>query len=160
MNKKQVIIAFVGGVLVLVVGVGAGFYGGMKASSKRSAFAGISQNEGGYSRGMMNGQGPQQGRQWSNDADGQRGAGRQGGMMGNRGGLLMGEIVSKDDKSFNVKMADGSSKIIFYADATTVGKSTPATASDLSVGQQVRINGQDNADGSVLAQNIQITQGQ
>ena len=145
MNNKKVIMT---GIVALVVGAGGGFYGGMQYTNSKNASV---QGANGYTRGM-NGQANRQA-----GLGGPRNGGLPGG--GGRGGM-MGQIISKDATSFNVKMPDGSSKIVFYSDTTTVGKSTPGSASDLTVGQQVRVNGQDNADGSVAAQNVQITQGQ
>lgn len=69
---------------------------------------------------------------------------------------IVGEILSQDDKSITVKLEDGSSKIVFLADTTTVSKSSTATRSDLKVGEKVAVFGPENSDGSVTAANIQL----
>jgi hypothetical protein len=137
-NKHKMIVAAV----VVVVGIGT-FYGGMKyemhkiTASRGANFAG---RTGGM--GMM-GQGGQ----------------FQGGMFaraGQGGGFVSGSILSKDDQSVTVKLQDGSTKIIFFSDATKISKSAEAKASDLSVGTEVMVTGTANNDGSTTATTIQI----
>ncbi len=82
------------------------------------------------------------------------GGGQRGGRMG--GGFVIGEILSKDDTSITVKMADGGSKIVFMNQTTPVMKNVAGTQSDLAVGAQVMVNGSTNADGSVTAQSVDI----
>lgn len=84
------------------------------------------------------------------------GAGRRGGMGGNGAGLVNGSIFSKDDKSITVTLRDGSSKIIFYSPATSVGKMAQGSANDLVAGEQVSVVGKTNDDGTVTAQSIQL----
>jgi hypothetical protein len=116
MKNQNLIITIV----AVIIFTGAGFFGGLKyQQSKTPTF-------GNFNRGGTQ----------------QIGAGnRQGGM---RGGQILGDIISADDKSITVKLTDGSSKI------------TTATLTDLKVGTKVAAFGQTNTDGSVSAQNIQI----
>ena len=80
-----------------------------------------------------------------------------GAMRGNRGGgALVGEIISKDEKSITIKLKDGGSKIVFFGESTSIIKADPGTTSDLSIGQQIVIMGSTNTDGSETAQSIQI----
>ncbi len=72
------------------------------------------------------------------------------------GGQIMGEILSQDDKSITVKLADGSSKIILFSSNTSINKASEATQTDLKVGEKVAVFGTTNSDGSVTAQNIQL----
>jgi hypothetical protein len=53
-------------------------------------------------------------------------------------------------------LPDGSTKIVLLSDTTTVNKATTGTLSDLTKGQQVAVFGQENSDGSVTAQTVQI----
>ena len=132
MNKK-----IIAGVAVLVIAGGA-FYGGMVYAKKTTAKAATSQSGA---------------RQFA-QGGGFAGRGARGGANG--GGLVAGQILSKDDKSITVKMMDGSSKIIFLSGSTSIGKTSTGTPEDLSSGEMVIVNGSSNSDGSVAAQNIQI----
>lgn len=142
---------------IVLLGMGGGFYSGMKYAQNKTGKVMFSQDrnqqsgqlQGGSGRGnaMMNGQ---RGAQDGNGGNSPRGR------MGQGGGMMIGEIISKDDKSFNIKTVDGGSKIVFYSDTTTVAQSAPANVSNVTIGQQVRVNGAANADGSIAAQNIQI----
>jgi hypothetical protein len=135
MQKNNLIVLTI--VLVVIAGAG-GFAGGIKyQQSKLRTFTG----------GMMNGGGAVR--------MGQNGQGR---MMGNRTGFrpVAGEILSIDDTSITVKMPDGGSKIVILSEKTTINKAATALKSDLKVGSQVAVFGQDNSDGSVTAQSIQL----
>jgi hypothetical protein len=138
MENKQTITI---GIIALLIGLGGGFYGGMKYMTNQNTAAALARGgNGGFQRGggMMTG----------SQTPGQRG--------GAQGGGVMGQIASKDATSLTVKMPDGSSKIVFYSDSTTVAKSTAGSASDLMTGEQIRANGKANPDGSIAAQSIQI----
>lgn len=95
---------------------------------------------------------------------------RQGGQgRGNRfgnGGFIGGKIIAKDATAITIELngpnasstpgqASGS-KIVLYSNSTQVGKTVAGTLDDLHVGQNVSINGTQNPDGSITAQNIQI----
>lgn len=120
---------FIGVILVIIL-VGAGaFFGGMKYQESQQRASG---------------------RQF-NGALGSR-------TGGNRTGFrpVSGEIISSDDKSVTVKLQDGGSKIVLVSDKTTINKAVQATRTDLTVGQKVAVFGQENPDGSVTSQNIQL----
>jgi len=135
MNKNIIIVVSV------VVVAGLSFYGGMKYGQSNSSAD---------SKGLSSNQRQQMGAQFGGNNGGQRRVG------GQAGGLINGEIISKDDKSITVKLRDGGSKIVFYSATTTVGKIVDGTSADLEVGNQVMVNGTTSSDGSVTAQNIQI----
>lgn len=121
--------------------VGGSFYGGMiyeksHVTSDNVRTGGPQMGRAGGSLGMTNGQR------------------RVGG--GNGFGMLAGEVVSKDDSSFTLKLRDGSSKIVFYASSTSVGKMAQGSLQDIIEGAEVTVNGSSNADGSVVASMVQL----
>ena len=148
MNKNHYIAVVA---IVVIVGAGA-FYGGMQYGANKAKATQVA-NRGNFGSGANGGQRSGVGAQGGQNGGGQR---MNGGVSGASGGFVNGSIISKDDKSITVKSQDGSSKIIFFSDSTTVGKTVDGSASDLSAGQQVMVNGKANSDGSIAAQNIQI----
>lgn len=78
------------------------------------------------------------------------------GMMGAARGGVFGSILSMDDKGITVKLADDSSKIIFFTDATTYSNTVSVAKSDLKTGDTVAVFGATNSDGSVTATDVQI----
>lgn len=129
MKNKNLIVT----ILFLVIVAGGAFFGGMKyQQSKQSARF----------------------RQFAGEAgpNGQRGG------VVNQAGFrpVAGEIISSDSNSITVKLQDGSSKIVLLNDKTSINKAADATKDDLKVGETVSVFGQQNSDGSVTAQNIQL----
>lgn len=115
------------GVTILIVGGGA-FYGGMKYAQNKSA--------------------SDRQQRFSQTAGANIG--------GQRGGLVSGDIISKDNQSITVKMRDGSSKIVLFSNTTEVSKFVAGASTDLAVGKTVTVTGKANSDGSITAQSIQI----
>jgi len=132
--KKIISIALV----IVVVGLlmGGAFYGGMQYKEQ-----GIGQE-----------------RQQKFQQMGASATGAVNGKLGNQLGssFITGEIISKDEKSINVKLQDGSSKIIFFSDTTEINKFITGSSSDLEVGKTITISGKENQEGSITAQSIQL----
>jgi len=127
MKNKNLIIM----ILLLVIVGGGAFFAGMKyQQSKQKNIA----------------------RQFLGQTVGRQGAGT------NRLGFrpVNGEIIEASEKSITVKLQDGSSKIVIVSENTQINKSEQVGKEDLKVGEKVVVFGQENSDGSVTAQNIQI----
>ncbi|HTK04064.1 MAG TPA: hypothetical protein VL500_00610 [Candidatus Eisenbacteria bacterium] len=142
--KKTIMIA---AVAALVAG-GASFYGGMTYAKTKSLsarggaqdFRNLSPEERQARFGAAGGPGGRQGNR----------------MMGGAGGFVGGEVLSKDDTSVTIKMRDGSTKIVLFADSTEITKQVEGAKADLEVGKNVMVTGKANPDGSVTAQTISL----
>jgi hypothetical protein len=137
--NKTIIIA----VVVVFLAAGGGFFGGITyQKSRQPSFGNFNRQQG----------------QGGNQVMGNGGFGTRGGNGQNRIGFrpVNGEITEINDKSMTVKLVDGGSKIVILSDKTSVNKAESATISDLKTGSKVAVFGQENADGSVTAQNIQL----
>jgi hypothetical protein len=129
-NKKHIIIT---ALVVIIVGV-ASFYCGSKFSQSSNNF-----KQGNMRQGTgiaMNPNSKQNG----------------------QGGLISGDIASKDGSTLTVNLKSGGSKIILFSDKTKIYKSVDGSLDDLSVGSNINITGTQNQDGSVSAQSIQVKQ--
>ena len=84
--------------------------------------------------------------------------GARGGVGGRRAGgqLTNGQIIGKDSQSITVKQQDGSTKIVYISQKTSVLNTTTSSIDDLIVGKQVSANGTANSDGSIAATNVQV----
>jgi len=128
--KNSLVIAII---IAVVVGLGA-FYGGMKyqqnkMSNLRGRFPGITQGQNGEQR---TGQGLRP---------------------------VSGTIISQDENSVTVKLVDESSKIILFTESSLINKTEEGSKEDLTEGTEITVFGQENDDGSLTAQNIQIGTG-
>jgi hypothetical protein len=135
--KNKIIIGII---VAVIVAIGA-FFGGMKYGQAKTARA----NTNGGMRQFGMGQGQRTGMGFGGGQAGARG-----------GGLIAGEILSKDDKSVTVKLMDGGSKIVFLSASTTISKFSQGAVTDLEVGNSISVQGKTNSDGTVTAQLIQL----
>jgi len=133
MNKKIIPVAIIA---IVLIGISS-FYDGTIYQKKKMAPQNFSREE--------NGSGFQ--RKTSEQRIGQNNSG---------GAFENGEIISKDDKSITIKTREGSSKIIYFSNSTTIGKTVDGSVSDLNIGNQVMVNSKNDSSGVITAQNIQI----
>lgn len=131
MNKNIIIVAIIS---ALVFGAG-GFVGGVVYQKSKAVVNNFRQGNG-----------------FGGEFGQRMGGNRNGSMMGNR--PVLGQVVSKDDKSITVKIADGSTKIVLLSSSTTVSKTDVGQVSDIKVGETVNIFGVTNSDGTVTASNV------
>jgi len=122
-------------VVLVLVAVGA-FFGGTKygKSKSLSSFA----NRQGFPQ--ENGEGMASG----------------GNRLGAGTSLVQGEVIAKDEKSITVKLKDGGSKIVFYADSTEISEFVSGSIDSVIIGESIVANGSSNDDGSITAKSIQI----
>lgn len=81
------------------------------------------------------------------------------GIQQERGGMVRGEVISRDEESVTIKLPDDTSKIILISENTAINKATEGSIEDLGVGEQVMVFGQQNSDGSLSATQIQLNFG-
>jgi len=145
-HKNQLI---TGIIITAVIAGGGMFYAGMQYEKSSLSKQGLLRDQGSQFGG-------------GNRQPGQGGPARQfggvrgGGPNGESSDFEVGQIISKEDKSITVKAQDGSTKIVYFSDSTTIGKTENGSPSDLNTGVQVVANGKLSPDGSLTAQNIQI----
>jgi hypothetical protein len=129
MKNNLIIVA----IIIAIIAGAAGFFGGIKyQQSKTPSFSRNFQGQ----RGQPNGNNANQGLR-----------------------PVSGTIISQDETSITVKLADESSKIILLTDNSTINKTEEGSKEDLTEGTEVTVFGQANSDGSITAQNIQIGTG-
>lgn len=140
-NKQTHIISMV--ILIIAVAIGS-FFGGTKYQQRK--------NVSNFRQQMISGNNFPQGmgrNAINNDSIKNRGQ-----APGFR--QTIGEIISIDDKTITVKLADGGSKIVLISETTKINQSVTATKTDLTVGTKIMVNGETNSDGSITSRNIEI----
>ncbi len=136
LSKKHLPLVIIVGLLML----GTAFYTGRLSAPTKSSMTSNNPHSGleGQGRGAMNGNDRSQGDQIVRD------------------NLVNGTIISQDEKSLTLNLAEGGSKIIYLSPSTKIVKMTEAAMADLSIGQTVMVNGSTNSDGSLSAQMVQL----
>jgi hypothetical protein len=123
--------------LVLVIGAGTFYLGTLYQKSRAVTMMGL--------RGQLgNAQRP----------DGADGLVRR--FSQEQGRPFNGQIISTDEKSITIQLRDGSSKIVMLPDKAIIRKFTDGSKDDLRQGEQVFVTGEENSDGSVTANTVQI----
>lgn len=69
---------------------------------------------------------------------------------------VSGEILKSDETSITIKLQDGSSKIVLVSEKTEINKAEKTNRQGLKAGEKVAVFGQENSDGSISAQTIQM----
>jgi hypothetical protein len=128
-------------VILLVVGGGV-FYGGMKYGESKGG-------PGNFSRQNFQNLSEEERQQISQGKAGEMGMGTNSG--------LSGEVIAKDEQSLTLKAQDGSSKIVFFSDSTTISKMTEGSINNIEIGKQIMVGGEQNSDGSYTAKTIQLS---
>lgn len=120
-------------IVVIIIAAVAGFFGGMKYQQSKQTSA------------------------LSTLRNGRPGSGQFAGRNGGAGFRpINGNIISADNNSLTVKLADGTSRIVILTDKVVINKADTATVADLKVGTNVAVFGQTNSDNTITAQNIQL----
>ncbi len=120
-------------IIVAAFLIGGSFYGGMLYGQSKKSLAGPQNFQ-------------------ANGGNFQRGTTKDSGAA-----MLNGEVTAKDEQSLTIKTSDGSSKIVFFSDATQISRMAEGTVSDVEIGKQIIVTGQQNSDGSYTAKTIQLS---
>lgn len=143
MKKSLLIIAG------FVVVAGSCFFGGMKygqiKSSEGPAFGNFQGSDG------LSPEERQQFFQGDANEDFQPGS------RGMSADSFSGEVIDKDEQSITIKLPDGGSKIVFFSGSTRISETKELSASDIEIGGQVMVIGEENSDGSYSADMIQVS---
>ncbi len=123
------------GAVILILGVGIGYSAGAAYTAKNRVARQFPQGMNGRFEG--------------------------GAMMGSprgtlRGSSLSGSVISKDEKSITLQTIGGGSRIIFMDPTTVYTKASSGSASLVTTGTNVFVTGNQNPDGSVTAQSIEV----
>jgi uncharacterized protein YneF (UPF0154 family) len=135
--KKNLILILI---VLIIVGAG-GFFGGMKY---------------GQSQALKN-LTPEKMREIFQQRGGQLFTQNQGQRQRAGQNFVLGQVISKDEKSLTIKLADGSTKIVFLSQSTQITKATEGSIEDIEIGKEISVIGTQNEDGSLTARTIQIS---
>lgn len=134
MNKYLIIAVIVTAVVAGGTGYAMGVRAGSSSSSPTVALRGQGAQGGG--QGGQNGQNSGRGRF--------------------RGNMVSGEILSLDASGITVKLDDGTTRIVFVGDNTSIFETASSSKKALTVGSRVRVSGEPGDAGSVTATRIDV----
>ena len=135
--KKNLILILI---ILIIVGAG-GFFGGMKYGESET----------------LKNLTPEKMREIFQQRGGQLFTQSQGQRQRTGQNFVLGQVISKDEKSLTIKLADGSTKIVFLSQSTQITKATEGSIEDIEIGKEVSVSGTQNEDGSLTARTIQIS---
>ena len=135
--KKNLILILI---VLIIVGAG-GFFGGMKYGESET----------------LKNLTPEKMREIFQQRGGQLFTQNQGQRQRTGQNFVLGQVISKDEKSLTIKLADGSTKIVFFSQSTQISKATEGSIEDIEIGKEVSVSGTQNEDGSLTARTIQIS---
>jgi hypothetical protein len=116
--------------LVAIVMLGGGFVGGkLSATPARQGFGGMNRSGSSIQRTTQ-------------------------GMT--QGGFSSGKIAGIGSSTITLQLPNGSSKVVFYSDLTTISEPKVVSSSALTTGITIMVGGTQNSDGSLTAQTIQV----
>jgi hypothetical protein len=151
-------------IAIILIAGGGGFYGGMTYQKSVGTKALTAGGSGGIDAAQFQNMTPEERQQFfqqnagnaSFRTGGTRGTASTGGMRPGNAGLTSGSVVKMDDTSMTVDLGQSGTKLILLSDKTSFTKPTEVQAKDLAVGDNVVVSGQINADGSIMADSVQV----
>jgi uncharacterized protein YneF (UPF0154 family) len=135
--KKNLILILIA---LIIIGAG-GFFGGMKYGESET----------------LKNLTPEKMREIFQQRGGQLFTQNQGQRQRTGQNFVLGQVISKDEKSLTIKLADGSTKIVFLSQSTQITKATEGSIEDIEIGKEISVSGTQNEDGSLTARTIQIS---
>ncbi len=130
-------------IVVLVVG-GVSFYGGIKYGESKNPFQDFQRLS------------SEQRQQFVSRSGGENFPGSFRPVAGKI--FLNGKIIKKDNESLTLELKDGGSKIVFFSEFTDVREFVKSSATEIEIGRQITVGGEENPDGSYTAKTIQLGQ--
>ncbi len=146
------------GIIIPIIVVVIGFYGGIAYQSSKSDNKNIS--NGGFDRqAMMNLSAEERSAMFegqAGDINHTVGAG----MMRGGEGMTVGKILETSNTTITVDLGDEGSQLVLISDKTVISKPAEVTIDELEAGDDIFVDGETNDDGSIIADTIQVRMGQ
>lgn len=142
--KKMVVL-----VVIIAVAFGFGVVVGKKKAVNKSG-------SGTSSAADFQSMSPEERREMFSGGDhGGFGGGRAGSFRGGAS-MTFGVVISMDEGTITIDLGEEGSKLILLTDETSVLKSQDVGLEGLAVGDNVFVNGEMNADGTVIAETVTV----